>query len=393
LNKEIHTSEVQEYIREHQHTDVHQLAMARSPFPGISAQELAAQIAARKKSARKLPSWHSAEGIYYPPLLSVEQCSSEITAAYKAELTTGGRLIDLTGGFGVDSFYFSKVNESVTHCEINEELSAIASYNAPLLGQENTSFLAADGIEHLKNSAEQFSTIYIDPARRSSAGKVFMLKDCSPDVVDNLDLLLAHTDCLLIKTAPLLDISAGLKELRNVAAIHVLSVKNECKELIWLLEKDFHGTAQIICTTLNSSRKEFSFLMGEETATSQMAIPAAGKYLYEPDVALLKGGAFNLIAERYQLKKIHPQTQLYISDVINETFPGRIFRIDNILSAADLKKAKNLTGSVIVRNYPEKAAALVEKYHIRPDDHQFLIFAQAESSGKIILKSTILQHY
>lgn len=393
MNKEISSVEVQEYIREHLNADVHQIAMAKSPFAGVTGQELSAQIAAMKKSSKKLPGWFARSGVYYPPLLSIEQCSSEITAAYKAELSCGGSLMDLTGGFGVDSYYFSKVNQSVVHCEISEELSAIAGYNAPLLGQDHTTFFSGDGMAFLKNSRQHFDTIYIDPARRSSAGKVFMLKDCTPDVVDHLDLLLNQTSRLMIKTAPLLDISAGLKELRNVKAIHIVSVKNECKELIWILEKDFSAVPEIVCTTLNATRKEFSFLIGEEPSADEMAIPAAGDYLYEPDVALLKGGAFNLIAERYQLKKFHHQTQLYISDVFNESFPGRIFRIDAIVSAGVLKKEKNLVGSVIVRNYPEKAAALVDKYHIKPDDTQFMIFTQASESGKIILKSTILQHY
>lgn len=393
MNKAITDSEVQDYIREQLNADVHKIAMAKSPFPDVTGQELSAQIAAMKKSAKKLPAWFSKTGIYYPPLLSVEQCSSEITAAYKAQLSKGAKLIDLTGGFGVDSYYFSKVNQSVVHCEISEELSAIASYNARLLEQHNTIFIAGDGIEYLKDTKLHFETIYIDPARRSSAGKVFMLKDCTPDVIENLDLLLNSTDRLLIKTAPLLDITAGLKELRHVAGIHIVSVKNECKELVWILEKKFEGTPQIVCSTLNASLKQFSFLAGDEPAATAMDTPVEGNYLYEPDVALLKGGAFNLIAERYQLKKFHQQTQLYISDRINKDFPGRIFKIEEVLTAAAVKKEKNLLGSVIVRNYPEKAAALVEKYHIKPDDSQFMIFTHSAQTGKIILKSKILQHY
>lgn len=393
MNKEITDSEVQNYIREHLNADVHKIAMAKSPFPGVTSQELSAQIAAMKKSAKKLPAWFSRPGIYYPPLLSVEQCSSEITAAYKSQLSKGGKLIDLTGGFGVDSYYFSKVNQSVVHCEITEELSAIASYNAPLLGQYNTEFIAGDGMAFLKKSEQHFDTIYIDPARRSNSGKVFMLKDCTPDVIEHLDHLLDNSDRLLIKTAPLLDITAGLKELKQVAAIHIVSVKNECKELVWILEKNFDGIPHIVCSTLNASLKQFSFSLGDEPATTVMGMPFEGNYLYEPDVALLKGGAFNLIAERYQLKKFHSHTQLYICDRINENFPGRIFKIDEVLSAAAIKKEKKLMGSVIVRNYPEKAAALVEKYHIKPDDTQFMIFTQSLHSGKIILRCTILQHY
>lgn len=393
MNKHITDNEVQDYINEHLNADVHQIAMAKSPFPEISGKELANQIAAKKKSSRKLPSWYHTPGIYYPPLLSIEQCSSEITAAYKAGLSNGTTLIDLTGGFGVDSYYFSKKNESVVHCEIGQELSAIAAYNAALLGQDNTRFICDDGLQFLENTDQHFGSIYIDPARRSSAGKVFMLKDCTPDVVENLDLLLSKGTAVLIKTAPLLDISAGLKELKQVAEIHIVSVRNECKELIWIIGQATDTRTKIVCTTLNAVQKQFSFFIGDEVPAAATGSVTTGAYLYEPDVALLKSGAFNLIAERYQLQKIHQQTQLYSADEIHSDFPGRIFKIDQVMSAGAVKKEKNLVGSVIVRNYPDKAASLVDKYHIKPDDLQFLIFTQGQNEGKVILKSTIIQHY
>ncbi len=367
--------------------------MAKSPFPEVSGKELANQIAARKKASKKLPHWFHTDLIYYPSLLSIEQCSSEITAAYKASLVNGENLIDLTGGFGVDSYYFSKRLSAVTHCEISQELAEIASYNSIPLKQNHTTFICGDGIELLKEDDQHYDNIYIDPARRSSAGKVFMLKDCTPNVVEHLDVLLAKAHRILIKTAPLLDISAGLKELKQVAAIHIVSVKNECKELIWIVERDFKGSTAIVCTTLNKTQKQFSFLIGEETSAVIEAQVSEGLFLYEPDVALLKSGAFNLIGDRYGLKKLHQQTQLYLSDQLNDTFPGRIFKIDQVLSAGEIKKEKNLTGSVIVRNYPDKAAALVEKYHVKPDDTQFIIFTQSATEGKLIIKGTIIQHY
>jgi hypothetical protein len=393
LNKHITDSNIQAYILEHLHADVHQIAMAKSPFPEVSGKELSAQIAAKKKSARKLPTWYNTPGVYFPPLLSVEQCSSETTAAYKAGLVQGRTLVDLTGGFGVDSYYFSKVCSAVLHIEINKELSEIASYNASALGQSDTEFLCADGIEYLTNTAEHFSAVYIDPARRSTSGKVFMLKDCSPNVIEHLDLLLSRTKRVLIKTAPLLDLSAGLKELSHVCQIHIVSVRNECKELIWVVEKGFIGTPEIICTTLNAEEKQFRFTMGDEPAVALEGAVETGIFLYEPDVALLKGGAFNLIAKRYGLLKLHPQTQLYTSAHIHHEFPGRIFLIEEVLNAAAIKKDKNLQASVIVRNYPDKAAALVSKYQIKPDDSQFLIFTQGKTNGKVVIRAKIVQHY
>lgn len=393
MNPHILASEVQQYISHHLNDDVHKIAMAKSPFSEVSSKELANQIAAKNKSVKKLPTWYHQEGIYYPMLLSIEQCSSESTAAYKASLTQGETLIDLTGGFGVDSLYFSKRLKSVSHCEINEELSAIAAHNAKALSQDNIQFLAADGIAYLENTKAQFDNIYIDPARRSQAGKVFMLKDCTPDVVTNLDLLLSHSNRIIIKTAPLLDISAGLKELKNVSEIHVVSVRNECKELIWILQKTAAEQVKIVCTTLNEQEKSFSFFKGEEDTATEITAVELQQYLYEPDTALLKGGAFNLIASRYGLQKLHSQTQLYTSDHIVPEFPGRRFRINRLLPSTELKKEKDLRGNVIARNYQDKAENLVKKYKIKPDNHRFLIFTQSKKEGYLIIDATIEQHY
>lgn len=393
MNKNILAPAVQEYIQQHLNADVFTIAMAKSPFPEVSSKELANQIAAKQKSAKKLPKWYHQDLIYYPALLSIEQCSSESTAAYKSGLTIGESLIDLTGGFGVDSFFFAQKLTSVTHCEINPELSEIAAYNAKVLKQDNMNFLALDGILYLQESQVHFDNIYIDPARRSTAGKVFMLKDCTPNVVEHLDLLLSKSKRIIIKTAPLLDLSAGLKELKNVAEIHVVSVKNECKELLWILENNPSGKVKVVCTTLNEQEKSFSFFKGEEDQEAEIPEQELQQYLYEPDTALLKGGAFNLIASRYGLQKLHSQTQLYTSAEVLEDFPGRRFRINGLLSPADLKKEKDLRGNVIARNYRDKAEQLVKKYKIKPDQQRFLIFTQSKKQGYLVIDASIEQHY
>jgi 16S rRNA G966 N2-methylase RsmD len=394
LNKHIVNPSVQEYISHHLHDDVAKIAMAKSPFEGIAARELATQIAAKNKAAKKLPSWYHQMGIYYPALLSMEQCSSETTAAYKARLIKGNSVIDLTGGFGVDTHYFAKNATAVTHCEINEELSAIAAYNAGIFQQHHIQFLAADGIQLLQNTAANFDTIYIDPARRAAAGKVFMLQDCTPNVVVQLELLLAKSQRIMIKTAPLLDLTAGLKELKNVTEIHIVSVKNEVKELLWIIEKAAQTPLQLIAVTLNEAEKEFRFFKGaEEQAETRLLEHTPAGYLYEPDAALLKSGAFNLIALTYGLEKLNTQTQLYTSNVINSLFPGRIFKINKVINAGELKKEKTLKGNVIVRNYRDKAENLVKKYKIKADNHQFLIFTQSKKDGYIVLDATIAQHY
>jgi len=394
MNKKILDEAVQQFIDANLNADLNRIVLAKTPFDGISSAELADQIIAKKKAFKKLPTWFNTPYVYYPVPLSIEQTSSEVTAEYKAKLAAGNSLIDITGGFGVDVYYFAKKISQVTHCEYNSDLSIIAAYNADIFDIKNIKFYAGDGLAFLKSTSENFGTIYLDPARRANSGKVFMLKDCSPDVTSNLDMLLSRSEKIIIKTAPLLDITAGLSELRNVSEIHIVSVKNECKELLWVIRKGFTGKIRIQATTLNDTEKSFSFFQSELNGTVMFSTHiTTDQYLYEPDAALLKSGAFNLIGERFELQKLHPQSQLYTSNRINNQFPGRIFKIHDILSSKDLKRGNDLSGNVIVRNYPSKAEDLIKKYKIKPANDQFLIFTKDIAGNNIVIRSTILQYY
>jgi hypothetical protein len=393
LNKHILDKEVQDFINSHLTAEVSTIAMAKSPFEKVSSKDLANQIAAKKKSAKKLPTWFNTNLIYYPPLISIEQCSSEIAADYKSTLIKGNDLIDLTGGFGVDSIYFAKKLPQVYHCEINAELSSIAEHNAQVFSVNNISFKNIDGIEYLKTGLKSYGTIYIDPSRRSGIGKVFMLKDCLPNVVEHLDLLLEHSHRVLIKTSPLLDITAGLKELKNVSEVHILSIKNECKELLFVIDKTPSKDIKVISSAINEELKQFSYYKKDEQPLSNYSEDDLKTYLYEPDVALLKSGAFDLIGVKYDLQKLNAKTQLYTSDQFNDEFPGRVFKIERVISVGDLKKEKELTGNVIVRSFPQKAEVLTKKYKIKPDHQRFLIFTQYKTEIYIVIKATILQHY
>lgn len=393
MNKEILADAAQQYILAHQNDDVSKIAMAKSPISGIEPAELAEQISAKRKAAKKLPTWFNAVGIYYPSVLSIEQTSSEVTAKYKADLATGKTLLDITGGFGVDGYFFSKKMSRTIHCEIDTRLLEITAHNARILNQQNTLFRPEDGIEFLKNSNQYFDTIYADPARRGKSGKVFLLKDCSPDVVANIQLLLERSGRLIIKTAPLLDISAGIQELKSVAEIHIVSVKNECKELLWVLEKKHTGFIKVVAATLNGKQKTFSFSIGDEQTAALSTATSLSAYLYEPDVALLKSGAFNLIAERYNIQKLAIHTQLYSADNVQQNFPGRIFKINSIIRPGSLKKEKGLKGNVIVRNYRDTPEMLVKKYKIEAHQTRFLVFTYSDTHGYIVINVDIIQHY
>lgn len=392
MNQKILTPEIQEYIKIHISDDISKIALSKPVFEGVSSAELAGQIAAKKKSQHKLPAWYHLDYIYYPPLLSIEQCSSQTTASYKSNLAIGTTLIDLTAGFGIDSFFFAQKMDKVISCELDSNLSAISAHNAKTLGINHINCLADDGIEILTNSKLNFDTIYIDPARRSGSNKVFKLKDCTPDVTEHLTLFLEKAKRVIIKTAPLLDISAGIDELQNVSEIHIVSVKNECKELLWVIDKNLTSETKIVCVTLNESVKTFSFELSALQEKIRISDDAPVGYLYEPDVALLKSGAFNYIAKAFGLQKLHLHSQLYFSKEIKSDFLGRIFEIKSLLTLNEFKKEKNLIGNVIVRNFPEKAENLAKKYKIASNHDDFIVFTQ-NNNGYLVIKAKIIQHY
>ena len=212
MNPAILNKNVQDFIAENINQDIVKISLSKSPFPEVSPKELATQIDSKRRSQSKLPLWYNSEGIYYPGKLAIEQCSSQATAQYKSSLTAGETLIDLTGGFGVDASLFALNGLKVTHCEINAELSDIAKHNSEKISLQ-LSFIKGDGIAYLKSGDHRFDTIYIDPSRRIGSKKVFLLKDCEPDVVENSKLLRQKASRIIIKTAPLLDLQSTIKEI------------------------------------------------------------------------------------------------------------------------------------------------------------------------------------
>ncbi|TAF84011.1 MAG: hypothetical protein EAZ51_00030 [Sphingobacteriales bacterium] len=250
MNTAILDTEVQAFIFKNLHTKPADIALKKTAFAAVSNIELAQQIDGRKRSEKKLPLWFSTSGIYYPEKINIEQSSSQITAAYKATLIQGQHVLDASGGFGVDAFYFAQQAKTVTHCELNASLSAIANHNLHVLETKNITFFAGDSLQFIKKNNPKIDTLFIDPSRRNNAGKVFKFIDCEPNLPQNLNLYLQKADRIIIKAAPMLDITFGLNELKHVSAVHVLSVKNECKELLYIIDKGFTGVPDVVCALL-----------------------------------------------------------------------------------------------------------------------------------------------
>lgn len=387
MNTYILNTEIQTFIDGHLASDIASILLKGTAFTDVETTEIIEQIEAKKRSKTKLPSWFQCKNIYFPNKLNIEQTSSEITAKHKTGLMNGDTIIDVTGGFGVDCLHFSKRFKQVTHCEINPKLSEIVHYNYKQLQIENIKTQQVDGIDYLKNNSTNFDWIYIDPSRRhDSKGKVFFLNDCLPNVPEHLDLLFSRSKNIMIKTSPLLDFSVGIGELKQVKAIHVVAVNNEVKELLWVLEAGFNGNISIETSNLKNEKTEsFNFILDEEkTADTTYSKPLT--YLYEPNAAILKSGAFNAISSQLQISKLHKHSHLYTNDVLIN-FPGRAFKIENILpyNKKELKKHRITKANITTRNFPETVQNIRKKFNFKDGGDLYLFFTTDLEDNKVVL--------
>jgi hypothetical protein len=393
LDFKILNPEIQQFIDSQLGVSIPQLALQKNPFPDIEWITIVNQIEAKAKARTKLPTWYNAVNILYPSKISVEQTSSERTAEYKSGLLNGSSLIDLTGGFGVDDYFFAKTMKRVTHCEINSDLSDIVKHNFKQLRVTNIDCIAGDSLNTLQSSTEKWDWIYIDPSRRNDAkGKVFILKDCLPNVPENLDLYFEKSDDILIKTAPLLDLVAGLSELQNVKTIHIVALENEVKELLWELHKNYYGAISIKTVNLIKDKTDtFEFELNAEATEANYSLPK--HYLYEPNSAIMKSGGFNEISSQYQLDKLHKHSHLYTSNELID-FPGRIFEIQHVIpyTKKEIKiHLENSKHNLTTRNFPETVENIRKKWKIKDGGDSYCFFTTDMNNDKIVLLCNKLQ--
>ena len=384
IPKSLLQPEVRQWIQKHENEEPAQLMLQAHRFPAIPVREAVAQIQARQKVKHKLPAWYANESILYPPTLSVEQASSEETGLYKAALLKGKTFADITGGMGVDTWYLSRHFEKGFYVEQQEILCAFAAHNFNVLGVTHVQ-VVHDQAETFLQKAPPLDAIYLDPARRGEENqKLYKLADCQPDITHLLPLLFEKTKTVLLKAAPMLDIRQGLSELSGVKEVHVVAVKNEVKELLFLIEKGFTSAPLLKAVNINPEGEQaFQFSLSEEQeATVTFAEPQA--YLYEPHAALMKAGAFRLMAKRYQLNKLHVNSHLYTSTALAESFPGRSFKI-LYAGKPDKKLLKQLfpNGKALIssRNHPMSVQQLAKKLSLNEGGNLYL-FATTFASGK-----------
>jgi 16S rRNA G966 N2-methylase RsmD len=392
---------VKKYLIEHEHDDTLALILKQKEILGLPASVLALQLSGRSTAKIKLPAWYTTKEIIYPPTINLEQCSSEATAKFKTTfleeiIKNRTHAVDLTGGFGVDSYFLSNVFENTYYVEQSEELLTIAAHNHKSLTAHSIKYHLTTAEEFIESSNKNFDLVYIDPSRRDKqARKVFRLADCTPDITALQNEIFKKSNFLLVKTSPLLDIQQGLRELRFVRSVYVVSVENECKELLFLAEKNYLGMVQIEAIDLATSgvaRSTFNFSAEEE----REAIPVWSEplaYLYEPNTSIMKAGAFKLIGVRYHLSKLSNNTHLYTSEKLIRDFPGRIFCIESLNPTQkelhELLPTKQ--ANVLTRNYPLRAEELKKKLKVRDGGDKYLIGFSSEKKKYLALCSRVVK--
>ena len=425
-----------DFIRQHQEDDVRLLAFLGSKYPEVDMPFALDQIRGRKMARTKLPRWAGIEDIIYPPHISMEQCSSETTAMYKAELAArllniqsrktpnpeneenskicefptdsavGSKFaknegtcdfheeidfVDLTGGFGVDfSYIAARLGVKAMYVERQAHLCEAAKENFERLGVENAEVKNGDGVEVL-HSLSHLSLLFIDPARRDDAGnKVVSLQDCTPDVTQLQDEMLEKADFIIIKLSPMLDWHRAVSELKHVREVHIVSTGNECKELLLVLSSKSEENASLKVYCVNDNQV-MSYPEDDDSVVSIASDASSIAYLYEPNASLMKAGCFGVISSQYGAKMLAKNSHLFVSQEPISDFPGRSFRIKAVSSFNKKELKRHLSGitkaNIATRNFPLSVAELRKRLKLK-DGGETYIFATTLSDESHVLVIT-----
>ena len=387
-----------QYIRQHAHDDVRQLALRGEKNPQVNLAFAFQQIDGYRRAAEKLPSWAAIEGIVWPPHLSMEQCSSERTARYKTEVAGSGELfVDLTAGFGVDAAFIAKGFKRTVCVELQPELCAISSENFRLLGLHQIEVVNGNGVDYL-HTMSHVDLLFIDPARRDEhGGRTYGIADCTPKVLENIDEMLEKADRILIKLSPMLDWRKAVEDLgkQHVSSVHIVSVDNECKELLIEVTSDMckvksaEPSLRVVCVNLlsdgNSQKFEYD---PSSSVAAEYTSHTTPQFLYEPNASLMKAGCFDLLASRYGVVQADVNSHLFLSDRQVESFPGRGFIIDKVTSMnkRDLKDAlSSIThANIAVRNFPMSVVELRRRLKLRDGGDTFIFATTVANQGHLL---------
>ena len=385
-----------DFIRQHADEDVRQLALRGTKDPEVNLTYALEQIAGRQKARTKLPSWAANDGIVYPPHLSMEQCSSETTALYKAQLAGKGETyVDLTGGFGVDFYFMSQGFAKRIYVEQNANLCQIVEHNMQVLGLKSE-IVCSTTADYL-SSMTHADVIYLDPARRNEhGGRTYSIEDCSPNVLELMSQLLEKADKVILKLSPMLDWHQAVEALKYVIEVHIVSVNNECKELLLVLSRQKSESLRLICVNgesifeivLRQAKRQSQahtagtnyFQAGNKQFPrwKQSSIKDQSLCLYEPNASIMKAGCFDALEERFPVQQVGPNSHLFISADEISDFPGRSFQIMSVSSMNKRELKEALKGidkaNITVRNFPLSVAELRKRLKLK-DGGDVYVFA------------------
>ena len=379
------------FIEENIRADVRSLALQAKKYPQVDMAMAVVQIAGRQIAEAKVPSWYNAEGLLYPKHLSMEQCSSEVTALYKASLVEGETFTDLTGGFGIDCSFLSRRFKKADYVERQAELCELAKHNFPLLGL-NIEVHNEDGVEYLKRM-QPVDCLFLDPARRDGhGGKTVAISDCEPDVSVLEDLLVEKAKTVMVKLSPMLDLSLALKTLKNVREVHVVSVNNECKELLLILQKQsISSDVSIHCEHIvNDLHQHFVFTQELERTSDCPLTKEVEAYLYEPNASILKAGAYRSLTQSYKVRKLHTSSHLYTSPHFIEDFSGRRFQVEAVSGFGKKELKTFLQGmgkaNLTIRNFPSSVADLRKRLKLKEGGEDYIFATTLADESKVLIK-------
>ena len=373
-----------DYIRQHADEDVRQLALRGHKCLDVDLQYALEQIAGRQKARTKLPSWAAIDGIVYPPHLSMEQCSSEATARYKASIAGKGALfVDLTAGFGVDMALISQGFQKAVHVERQPQLCAISSENFRLLGLNHIEVVCGDGVAYL-HTMRHADLLFIDPARRDvHGGRTYDISDCTPNVLEILDEMLEKADRVMIKLSPMLDWRKAVADLGKVNEVHIISVDNECKELLLILSKT-KKPLRVFCVN-----NDECFEVVEGISSQPRPLPQDMRYLYEPNASVMKAGCFDLIEQRFGVVQLERNSHLFVSDKEISGFPGRQFLIEKRTSMNKRELKATLAdvdqANITVRNFPMSVAELRKRLKLKEGGDVYIFATTISDEGHQLL--------
>ena len=390
----------EQFIREHLTADVHTLALSAHP-DGVDMQFALTQISGWQAARVKVPMWAATDGIVYPKHLSLEQCTSQYMAQYKASfieqfLGSGFKMADITGGMGVDCFFISRSASKVYYNEMSAELCDCARANFKALGRQEIEINCGTAEEFVTSLApDSLDLIYLDPARRGDAGrKLVSISDCQPDTVALQDAMLRIAPNVMVKLSPMLDISRALTELKHVSAVFIIGLEGECKEITLLMQRGFDAEPTITAVDIDADGTPESAVSSAKSVDATLPLPIAdaallqpGTYISEPSAPYMKSALFRTIAAQTGTALLHPDTHLFWSKEKPEEFPGRTFQLERIIpfDKRSLSALAKTQANLSVRNFPESAPQLQRRLKLRDGGSRYLIATTLSDSRRLLL--------